>query len=104
VIRADRLAAYGPMFTVRSQPPQPITVGTLPGLAYGLTGVDATGTIQEQSVGYMTFDGAQYLYIIVTRFDPAAVTGKFERLTDFEAFLPYYQVLVENLNLPNSDW
>jgi hypothetical protein len=103
-IRADRWATYGDRITVVTQPPQEAAVGKLPGLTYGFSSVDKANVIQERYVSYMAFDGSKYLYIIVTSYDPAAETNKFDDLVSLERFLPNLKAIVADLNLPHPDW
>ena len=103
-IRADRLATYGTQAAFVALVPEEVSVGRLPGLAYGFSRVTKTDEVQERYLSYMAFDGSRYVYNITTSFDPLAETGTFDELDDFETFVPYLNTLVTALNLPHPDW
>ena len=103
-IRADRLATYGTRAAFVALVPEEVSVGRLPGLAYGFSRVTKTDEVKERYLSYMAFDGRQYVYNITTSFDPLAETGTFDELDDFETFMPYLNTLIAALDLPHPDW
>ncbi|QLE57646.1 hypothetical protein [Nostoc sp. TCL26-01] len=92
-------AKYGNKVIFSNYPPQQVTIGQLPGMRYGFVGIKPEGGIQEQYIGYVTYDGTT-LYVINTSFNPASITGKFANLEDLGVFQPYLSAIAENLNLP----
>lgn len=96
---SNRQPEYGTQITFSAQEPQVVMVGPLQGLRYGFTGQKPDGTLHEQQVGFVAFDGAK-LYVISTGFDPLSETGTFKRLEDFREFEPYLAQLVANIKLP----
>lgn len=102
--RTDRLATYGTQAAFVALVPEEVSVGRLPGVAYGFSRVTKTDEVKERYLSYMAFDGRQYVYNITTSFDSSAETGTFEELDDFETFAPYLNSLVAELNLPHPDW
>ncbi|AFY41558.1 hypothetical protein [Nostoc sp. PCC 7107] len=94
----DRQKGNGNKIIFSTHPLENISVGKLPGIRYGFTGINAEGGLQEQYISYAAFDG-NALYIISTAFDPNAVKGKFEKLENLVIFQPYLDAIAENLNL-----
>jgi len=94
----DRLKGYGNQIIFSTHPLEEVSIGKLPGIRYGFTGIKQEGGLQEQYISYAAFDGTA-LYIISTAFDPGAVTGKFEKLENLVIFQPYLNAIAENLNL-----
>lgn len=77
---------------------QQVPFGMLNGVRYGFTGVKQGGKVY-QNLGYVAFDGAS-LYVIQTAFDPAAKTGKFEKVENFELIESYLSAIIADLRLP----
>ncbi len=100
-LEKDRQGSYGDRINFSSYPSQRVQIGKLPGVRYGFVGLKRQGGVQEQHVGYVTFDG-QALYVITTAFDAASQTGKFDKLENLAAFEPYLDAIALNLRLPNS--
>lgn len=96
-IERDRTRTYGKGYKVQVQPPQEVKFGSIPGLRYGFTGIDATGKIREKYVSYMGFDNE--LKLIVTGYDPAAQSSVFRELANLEQFEPHLKTIVENLKI-----
>ncbi|BBD62159.1 hypothetical protein NIES2109_49970 [Nostoc sp. HK-01] len=94
----DRQKGNGNKIIFSTHPLENISVGKLPGIRYGFTGIKAEGGLQEQYISYAAFDG-NALYIISTAFDPNAAKGKFEKLENLVIFQPYLDAIAENLNL-----
>ncbi|MBE9006187.1 hypothetical protein IQ259_14265 [Fortiea sp. LEGE XX443] len=94
----DRQKEYGNKIVFSTHPLEEISIGKLPGVRYGFTGIKQEGGLKEQYINYAAFDG-NALYIISTAFDPGAVTGKFEKLENLVIFQPYLDAIAENLNL-----
>jgi hypothetical protein len=103
----DRQSVYGvsvaspqeARITFSPQPPQQVPFGMLHGMHYGFTGIKQGGEVHERNLGYVAFDGAS-LYVIHTAFDPAAKTGKFEKVENLESFESYLGAIVADLRLP----
>ncbi|BAZ68328.1 MAG: hypothetical protein KME28_09110 [Pelatocladus maniniholoensis HA4357-MV3] len=100
-LEKDRQGSYGDRINFSSYPSQKVQIGKLPGVRYGFVGLKRQGGVQEQHVGYVTFDG-KALYVIATAFDPASQTGKFDKLENLAVFEPYLDAIALNLRLPNS--
>jgi len=96
-IERDRATTYGKGYKVRVQTPEEVKFGSVPGLRYGFTGIDATGKVREKYVSYMAFDNE--LKIIVTGYDPAAQSSVFRELANLEQFEPHLKEIVANLKL-----
>ncbi len=94
----DRQPEYGNKVTFSAQKPQEVSVGKLPGLRYGFTGLKRGG-VHEQHLGYVAFD-CRVLYVIKTGFDPLSETGTFKTLQTFRQFEPYLSRIVAGLRLP----
>ncbi|MBD2358810.1 hypothetical protein H6G41_30150 [Tolypothrix sp. FACHB-123] len=99
-IAKDRQVTYGQDITFSSHPPQLVTIGKLPGIRYGFTGIKRQGGVQEQHISHVTFDGTA-LYVITSAFDPGSATGKFDKLEDLAIFQPYLYAIAADLKLPN---
>lgn len=99
ILSKDRQTAYGDRISFSPLPPQQVPFGMLHGMRYGFTGIKKGGEVYEQNLGYVAFDGAS-LYVIQTAFDPAAKTGKFEKVENFEPFESYLGAIVADLRLP----
>ncbi|MFH7024536.1 MAG: hypothetical protein ACHBN1_03845 [Heteroscytonema crispum UTEX LB 1556] len=99
VLAKDRQATYGKDITFLTQLPQKVNTGRLQGMYYGFAGIKRGGGIQERHVGYVTYDG-KYIYVITTGFDPASITGKFDKLENFQSFEAYLNAIAKNVNLP----
>ncbi|MBW4480642.1 MAG: hypothetical protein KME54_28315 [Tolypothrix brevis GSE-NOS-MK-07-07A] len=99
VLSKDRQSAYGVSISFSPQPPQKVPFGMLHGVRYGFTGIKQGGEVYEQNLGYVAFDGAS-LYVIQTAFNPAAKTGKFEKVENFELIESYLSAIVADLRLP----
>ncbi|PMB38939.1 hypothetical protein CEN40_24790 [Fischerella thermalis CCMEE 5205] len=100
-LEKDRQGSYGDRITFSSYPSQQVQVGKLPGLRYGFVGLKRQGGVQEQHLGYVTFDG-KALYVMATAFDPASQTGKFDKIENLAVFEPYLDAIAFNLRLPSS--
>ncbi|MCP6758135.1 MAG: hypothetical protein NHB32_05020 [Fischerella sp. CENA71] len=100
-LEKDRQGSYGDRIHFSSYPSQRVQIGKLPGIRYGFVGLKHQGGVQEQHVGYVTFDG-EALYVITTAFDPNSKTGKFDKLENLAAFEPYLDAIALNLRLPSS--
>ncbi|BAY25551.1 hypothetical protein NIES2100_53570 [Calothrix sp. NIES-2100] len=98
-IAKDRVLSYGKEIIFSTYPPQPVTIGKLPGIRYGFVGIKSQGGVQEQHIGHVTFDGTA-LYVISSAFDPGSVTGKFDKLEDLAIFQPYLYAIAADLRLP----
>ncbi|OUL37733.1 hypothetical protein BV372_01925 [Nostoc sp. T09] len=98
-IAKDRQVSYGKEIIFSTHPPQPVTIGKLPGIRYGFAGLKQQGGVQEQHIGHVTFDGTA-LYVISSAFDPASETGKFDKLEDWIIFQPYLYAIATDLRLP----
>lgn len=96
-IERDRTTTYGKGYKVQAQTPEVVKFGSVPGLRYGFTGIDATGKVREKYVNYMAFD--HELKIIVTGYDPAAQSSVFRELANLEQFEPHLKTIVENLKI-----
>ncbi|MBD2450188.1 hypothetical protein H6G76_24110 [Nostoc sp. FACHB-152] len=94
----DRQKGYGNKIVFSTHPFEEVSVGKLPGIRYGFTGIKQEGGLQEQYISHAAYDG-KVIYVISTSFDPGAATGKFEKLENFLIFQPYYDAIAENLNL-----
>ena len=75
-----------------------VDIGSLPGIQYGFRSIDARGTIHEQYISYMAFDG-EMLYVIITAYDPQAMAGTFDALEDLLAFQPYLTAMLKELQI-----
>jgi hypothetical protein len=95
----NRKPEYGDLVTFSARTPEEITVGKLPGLCYGFSGIDKGGITKEQQLGHVAFDGTK-LYVIATAFDPTAETTKFESVESLRRFEPYLLKIVSGLRLP----
>ncbi|MGP1374656.1 MAG: hypothetical protein ACTS3T_17625 [Almyronema sp.] len=93
-LEQDR-AAEAIAFTAES--PVEVAVGSLPGLRYGFQQTDPAGTVQEQTIGYIAFDG-QTLYVITTTAPYDSPPG-FGQLVDLQALQPYLDSVVRGLQL-----
>ncbi|BAY12629.1 hypothetical protein [Calothrix sp. NIES-2098] len=98
-IAQDRQVTYKNQIIFSAHPPQAVTIGKLPGIRYGFTGLKQQGGVQEQHIDYVTFDGTA-LYVISSAFDPASATGKFDKLEDWAIFQPYFYAIATDLRLP----
>ncbi|BAY60744.1 hypothetical protein NIES22_08040 [Calothrix brevissima NIES-22] len=98
-IAKDRQVTYGKETIFSSHPPQLVTIGKLPGIRYGFTGLKREGGVKEQHIGHVTFDG-NALYVITSAFDPSSATGKFDKLEDLAIFQPYLYAIAADLKLP----
>ncbi|MCX7593504.1 MAG: hypothetical protein N2235_07040 [Fischerella sp.] len=98
-LEKDRKGSYGDRITFSTYPPQQVQVGKLPGIRYGFVGLKRQGGVQEQHLGYVTFDGKN-LYVMTTAFDPGSTTGKFEKLEHLAVFEPYLDAIAKDLQLP----
>jgi len=94
----DRQKGYGDKIAFSTHPLEEVSVGKLPGIRYGFTGIKQEGGLQQQYLSHVAYDG-NALYVISTSFDPGAVTGKFEKLENLVIFQPYFDAIAENLNL-----
>jgi hypothetical protein len=99
VLLKDRQSAYGDRISFSPQPPQQVPFGMLHGMRYGFTGIQQGGKLYEQNLGYVAFDGAS-LYVIQTAFNPAAKTGKFEKVENIKLIESYLSAIVADLRLP----
>jgi hypothetical protein len=99
VLAKDRQATYGKDITFLTQLPQKVDIARLQGMYYGFAGIKRGGGIQERHVGYITFDDKS-VYVITSAFDPTSVTGKFDKLENFQNFEPYLNAIAKNMNLP----
>ncbi|MBW4576710.1 MAG: hypothetical protein KME08_15655 [Aphanothece sp. CMT-3BRIN-NPC111] len=95
----NRKPEYGDQVTFSPRTPEEITVGKLPGLRYGFSGIEQGGSVREQQLGHVAFDGSR-LYVIATAFDPAAETTKFDTVESLRRFEPYLLKIVSGLRLP----
>jgi hypothetical protein len=98
-ILRDRQKTFNNTILFSAYPPQPASVGKLPGIRYGFVGIKPEGGVQELHISHVTFDG-QDLYVMTTAFDPESVTGKFDELENLAIFQPYFAAIAANLNLP----
>ncbi len=96
-IERDRTASYGKGYKVQVQTPEEVKFGSIPGLRYGFTGIDASGKIREKYVSYMAFDNE--LKLIGTGYDLAAQSSVFRELSNLEQFEPHLKTIVENLKI-----
>jgi hypothetical protein len=87
-----------PTLVVTPEPTEAIAFGSLPGLRYGLTTTRDDGTLFERMVGYMATDG-DTVYLIVTGLINNDPTGSFSEASDFAAFEPHGEAIVEGLRL-----
>jgi hypothetical protein len=97
-ILKDHQTSNGHNITFSQRTLQQVAVGKLPGIRYEFIGHQPQGTVYEQYLGYITFDGTA-LYVITTAFNPTLNTGKFETLEDFQRFEPHLSKIVANLKL-----
>ena len=95
----DRQGKYGKEITFSAYPPEPVPVGKLQGIRYGVAGLNQKGGVQEQHIGHVAFDGNK-LYVITTAFDPSSQTGKFDKLENLAIFQPYLYAIAADLRLP----
>lgn len=98
-ILRDRQQTFNNKIIFSAYPPQPASVGKLPGLSYGFVGIKPEGGVQELHISHVTFDGHN-LYVMTTAFDSNSVTGKFDELENLAIFQPYFAAIAANLNLP----
>ncbi len=98
-ILRDRQQTFNNKILFSAYPPQPASVGKLPGIRYGFVGIKPEGGVQELHISHVAFDG-QDLYVMTTAFDPDSVTGKFDELENLAIFQPYFAAIAANLNLP----
>lgn len=94
----NRQPEYGRQVTFSTTRPQEVTVGNLPGIRYGFTGIERGGRIREKRVGYVAFDG-KTLYVIATAFDPLSEIGTFKTAETLRLFEPYLSKIVTELRL-----
>jgi hypothetical protein len=99
-LEKDRQGSYGGNITFSTYPSQKVQIGKLPGLRYGFVGLKRQGGVQEQHLGYVTFDG-KALYVMTAAFDPGSQTGKFNKLENLAVFEPYLDAIASNLRLPS---
>ena len=95
-IKNDRTRRYGKGYKVQFQMPEEVKFGSIPGLKYGFTGIDAAGRVREKSVNYMAFKNEE-LQIVRTGYDLQAKNGMFRDLANLEQFEPHLKTIVENL-------
>lgn len=97
IFEADRAFTYpNDLFTRLS--PEPVLLGTLPGLAFGFTREDASGAIAERYLNLAAYDQG-VLYWLTAPYDPANITtfASDEALIEFE---PYLREIAAGLQLP----
>ncbi|MBD2200873.1 MULTISPECIES: hypothetical protein [Calothrix] len=100
-IESDRAIGFGKGYKVQLLPPEEVKVGGLPGLRYGFKGIDPSGQVREKSVSYLAFDGN--LNFIITGYNQALDSNEFKDLANLEQFEPHLKIIVENLQLTDSD-
>lgn len=83
--------------TFEAESPVEVRVGSQPALLYGFKGIESDGTLQQQSVGYMVFDG-ETLYVITTAAAFEEPPG-FKTIEQLQAFQPYLDIVVNKLRL-----
>ena len=98
VIAKDRQIGYGNKYTFSPTNPEAVAVGNLSGLRYGFTGRQHNGSLQEQHISYVAFDG-KTLYVIKTAFDPSGDTGTFKNAAQLRSFQPHLSKVVTQLRL-----
>jgi hypothetical protein len=99
----DRDATYPEGYTFTPIAVEEISIGDLPGLTYGFTGIDQEGHIFERWLNYTAFDNdTLYLFNIFYANDLAGGFISDEELLRFE---PYLRQTLAGLRLPASeDW
>lgn len=96
-LEQDWVTGHGDALTFEPYPPVEARVGDRPALLYGYTGIGADGSIQQQSVGYIMFDGEQ-LYAITTA-APFNEPPGFASIEQLQGFQPYLDRVVSQLQL-----
>lgn len=96
-VQQDWASAYGEAIAFKSQAPVALNLGNYAGLAYGFSGTQNDGTIQQHTIGYVTFDG-EWLHIVTTAAPNQEAPG-FMTVEQLQIFQPDFTQIIRNLKL-----
>lgn len=97
IIERDRKVGT-PTSKFVAEPPETVTIGSLPGLRYSFSTTQANGTVDDRSVGYVTTDGTS-LYVVAMTATDGDHSGSFSSIKVAQQFEPYLAEIVSGLKL-----